>query len=301
MAASGRGSYDAAVPQTKPRAPQPPSGGYGTEAGAAAAGTAAASSPAAAAAVGVGAAGLAQAGLTFESLEKALDALRRFWTRTRLQNEAWLLSTMKDHAPLGDLHQAAADENARERTFQAKAHVRFKAAMSRALAEPDQAERARRVKVALDAEKRYARQRQEEMARRAVAAVDRAALRRLSPQGAFWKLDPTKKTHTPECVAMAGKLWPWAALDAHYFWPPVHGGCGCSLHGYHAAVKAGWLKAGRVPNADDAVRAVSRIMGLHAEEGELAEVRGKLVELGIMTVGAFDASLVRLVEEELWR
>jgi hypothetical protein len=285
----------------KPRAvpPPPPPSGFATGQGAAAASGAALAVPGALAIAGAGALGKEA---TDAALDAAVGALRLFWTKARLQNEAWLLRTFKD-APVGDAQRAAADENEREYAFQQKAMVRFKAAMARALTETDPKTRNDKVKKAIAAEHRYAAMRQNEMGRRAVAAVDRAALRRESPQGGFWKLDLTKKTHTPECVAMAGKLWPWEALDRFSFWPPLGGGCGCSLYSYKTAVGSGWMKAGKVPNVEDAVRAVSRLTNLHTSEGdelELARERALLAHAGVMTAELFDDALRRLVEGELW-
>lgn len=46
--------------------------------------------------------------------------------------------------------------------------------------------------------------------------------------GAEWVLDPAKKTHTEDCLAMAGKVWSWSVLR---FVNPAnrHPGCGCHL------------------------------------------------------------------------
>lgn len=291
----------AAVKKQPPPPPGAPPGGFATGQGASAAAGAAQAVPGTLALV-------TAAALSKEALDAAVgtavDALRRFWTQVRLQNEAWLLKTMKD-APQDEVHRAAQDENAREYAFQQKAQVRFKASMARALTETDPKTRNDKVKKAIDAERRYAVQRQREVGRRSVAAVDRAALRKASPQGAFWRIDPTLKTHTPECVALSGKFWPWEALDAHAFWPPLGGGCGCSLYGYKHAVAQGWMKAGKVPDVDDAIRAVGRLRNMHTSEDhdglELARQRELLAQAGVMLAEAFDDSLRRLVEEELWR
>lgn len=47
--------------------------------------------------------------------------------------------------------------------------------------------------------------------------------------GALWKLDKSKKTHTPDCLVMAEHVWSWAVL--RYIHPANrHMGCGCTLH-----------------------------------------------------------------------
>lgn len=284
-------------PQAPPQPPEPPPAGLSTPQGTSAAAAAASTAPALAV-VGAGAY-LGRA--TDETVDAAVSALRRFWTKVRLRNEEWLRKTFEGNAPSGDIAQAVDDESAREYEFQTKAQVRFKDRMAKALGNPDPKKRAQAVKTAIANERRYAVMRQEEMARRNVAAVDRAALRRASPQGAFWKLDPTKKTHTAECVAMAGKVWPWQALDRWRFWPPLGGGCGCSLYAYKVAVAQGWVRPGRVPNVEDAIRAVGRLTNLHeGDDLELSRTRYALAEAGVMTRETFDEQIKRLVERELW-
>lgn len=48
-----------------------------------------------------------------------------------------------------------------------------------------------------------------------------------SPRGGYWVLGP-RKTHTPDCVAMANKNWSWQTLRKIN---PMnrHAGCGCSV------------------------------------------------------------------------
>ena len=70
------------------------------------------------------------------------------------------------------------------------------------------------------------------------AALRREIVRRDSPEGALWVLDPTVKEHTPDCVAIAAVgWWPWEALDRLH--PPVHTGCRCELYSADEAVGLG--------------------------------------------------------------
>lgn len=52
-------------------------------------------------------------------------------------------------------------------------------------------------------------------------------IRATNLRGALWKLGPTK-THTPDCVYMAGKAWTWKVLDDINPYTR-HTGCACSL------------------------------------------------------------------------
>lgn len=244
-------------------------------------------------------AGLLAAGL---SIDEAVGVLRRFHAKVRVKNEAIVRKTLGARTPKADLAQAMADEAHLAQVFERRSHERFKAQLGRAAGEADHGKRVRMVQTAIAAERRYAVQRQQMVAQRSVAAVDRAALRRESPTGAAWRLDKSVKNHTPECVAMAGKFWPWAALDYHAFWPPVHGGCVCSLEGYGPAVSSGLIKAGQVPDVLDAIRAIQVIRDLHTREGdelELMRSREALVASGVLTRDQFDQSIVKLVEEAL--
>jgi hypothetical protein len=281
-----------------PKPPRPPTTGPGAAA-ATAATTALPPTVAAVAIPAAATAALAKAGV---AIDAALGALTRFHSRVRLQNEHVIRKTLEKKTPREDVAQVIADEAQLAALFQQRSHERFKARVAAATKEADRAKVKQRVQTAIDAERRYAVQHQEMVAQRAVAAVDRAALRRASPAGAAWLLGPAK-THTPECVAMAGKLWPWQALDYHAFWPPVHGGCACQLMGIDPALKAGHVSSSAVPDPVDAMRAIQVIRDLHTAENadglELARYRALLASTGALTEEQFDQSIREKLEEAL--
>jgi hypothetical protein len=58
--------------------------------------------------------------------------------------------------------------------------------------------------------------------------AEMSRLKRLNESGAYWLLDHGLKTHTPDCLAMEGRVWNWSVLEKIN---PAnrHPGCGCRL------------------------------------------------------------------------
>lgn len=162
-----------------------------------------------------------------------------------------------------DVETALAEEASRGARFRQLAQARLSRDLPVALAIPDPERRAQAVRGVMAREALYSRQRAEAMAARAIASVDRMVLRRESPQGALWKLDPTVIEHTAGCLVMGGRFWPWEVLDRVH--PPRHPACPCRLIGYGAAVRQGLLSAGAVMNVADAVKAAAGVV-MEAEE-----------------------------------
>lgn len=168
-----------------------------------------------------------------ESVEAILKALRAFFVLSRARQEKWVTDLAKDRVPQPVLLGIIADEAARQLTFERTVVDRVRRDVTKALALPIVAPRRPGVnprKLAVEAivarEQRYARQRSEAMAIRALAAADQAYLRVASPTGAKWVLGRSA-THTAGCLLLAGKVLPWEALDV--ISPPVHAGCRCYL------------------------------------------------------------------------
>lgn len=86
------------------------------------------------------------------------------------------------------------------------------------------------------AEDRYEQQHLVASYRRMAAAQAFDAVREISPEGAYWLLDVTAKTHTKGCLFMAGRNWPWSVLQRVH--PLRHPGCRCTL--IPASDAAGW-------------------------------------------------------------
>lgn len=161
-----------------------------------------------------------------ETVEKLVEALRQFFVLSRARQERYLVTRFRGRLPQQDILDVIAEESGREAEFERRVLARVRRDGTKALYLPEE-KRAERMKALVRRERRYARQRSEAMAVRALAALDRAALRIESPAGAEWHLDPNVKAHTPGCVIMAGHVLPWEIIDTYY--PPLHAGCACSL------------------------------------------------------------------------
>lgn len=207
-----------------------------------------------------------------------------------------MMRSLRGRLPQQDILDVIAEETARGAEFRRRVLDRVRRDAARALHLPD-GKREKAIEGLLNREKVYARQRSEAMAVRAFSAVDRQVLRGLPAPpggyaGAFWKLDPTVSQHTPDCVAMGGRFWPWEALAV--LCPPTHPGCRCSLKSWDEAVSAGWLSPGRhrwLPITDMVRKAHAALALLH--EGEERDLLEAIVRVGITDVGtAVEAYMV---------
>lgn len=237
-----------------------------------------------------------------------LAALVAFLTAERARARPWLTEQLRRRQPsvaLDDVAAIVAEEEQRAIEFERRAAERFSRGLTAALAIPDPVKRDAAVRGLTQREQTYVRQREEAMAARAFAAVDRVVLRGESPQGAFWRLDPTVIEHTAGCLVMGGKFWPWKVLDRVH--PPRHPGCPCRLLGFGTAIADGWMGPGDVPDVKTAVRRAAHVvmegalilepadaLGLLVEaygSPETALLRQSLLARGLTTAEAFDAAL----------
>lgn len=211
-----------------------------------------------------------------------IAALVRFLSRLREQHRVWLTGELGRYSTsVDDIAGVVADEMRREGEFARASADRVASALPQALRIADPVEREAAVRQILANEERYARQRAEAMAARAINALGRLQLRRDSPLGAYWKLGAASH-HTAGCLFMAGKFWPWEVLSRVH--PPRHYGCTSSLHGYGEAILSGWISPSDVPDTRDAVRAASGVVMEQEEAGALLrefDVRDRLLELGV--------------------
>jgi hypothetical protein len=234
-----------------------------------------------------------------------LAALIAFLAHQRAKNEKWMRERLpaRPGVEAGDVAQVLAMEVEYEQEFARRTAERMTRDLPVVLAIPDDAvapadvggvrpaaRRERALQGLLAREERYQRQHSEAMAARAVAAVDRQALRRESPLGAFWELDPTVVEHTAGCLVMGGKFWPWSVLDRVH--PPRHRGCPCRLRSYGFAIAKGLMTPQAVRSVSDAIRAASGVVmeaavadaALAAWERELALVEAAK-EQGVLLEG----------------
>lgn len=221
----------------------PPSDSSAANAVAIAAGVvAAAAPPAAGGAATVG--GLLASAKLVKNATKALMAVVRRLSALRVARTRVALARVGTLP--GDVETVLAEERKREAEFQRRAQKRIETGFRLALRAPDPSARASAVEAVTRREQQYARQRAVASGERVFAALERQVLRRDSPRGAYWELGPTAE-HTPDCLAMAGKFWPWEVLDDLH--PPMHVGCKCRLRSYGEALAAGLLKdVGTMPS-----------------------------------------------------
>lgn len=90
-----------------------------------------------------------------------------------------------------------------------------------------------RIRKIIQRERYYSQLRVKALVKRLDGIAEYLRLRTNDPRsdfagGALWVIDPTKETHTDDCVAMAGKVWSWNILRLVN---PAnrHPGCGCHL------------------------------------------------------------------------
>jgi hypothetical protein len=159
-------------------------------------------------------------------------------------------------------------EVAREREFQARAARRVEVGTRLALNAPDPSARAAAVEAVIRRERVYARQRSEAQAVRAFHAVDRIVLRRASPDGAFWLLGDAAQ-HTPDCLMMANRFWPWEILEKLPL--PLHTGCQCRLISFGDAIRTGRMTPGEMMSKAAARKAAAPVIAFHRDEEERAE------------------------------
>lgn len=169
---------------------------------------------------------------------------------------------------------ALARERELEAIYQRRARERIRAALNLATTGRDASARTAATESAFRREKNYARQRALASGARVFASISQQALEEQSPLGAFWRLG-IAKDHTPDCVAMAGKFWPWEVLRRIH--PLLHVGCQCALYSYGEAIAAGWMTPAAVMDLETARRLASPVIDWverqHAQENEaLAEL-----------------------------
>lgn len=197
--------------------------------------TAASLAPAAAGLSADAAAGSAVAKLSAKAIgeltEQLTGSLMSF-ARGRLGDsvasvEASLARTFPERTP-AELEPLAREEARREVEFQKKMAGRLKQDLPVALSIADRDARRAAVQQILDREQRYVMMREDAMHDRAQARAEMLAVKDASPKGAYWQLSPFVRNHTPDCVALAGKFWPWSVVEA-VGPPPRHNGCRCQL------------------------------------------------------------------------
>lgn len=193
----------------------------------------------------------------------ALRILRRLFRGHKMESASWLENELRRRFPDADpavIRAAVQREMTFEQAFQRKALARTETDMHAAGQLPTPRARAKRAGEIIAREKHYNALREKALLNRAVAHVENAGVKAVSPQGAKWVLGQ-RKNHTLGCLALAGKNWPWEVLDM--IPPPLHTGCGCSL----APLKPG----DTVPPVAQALRAAQAAMALEEAVRSVAD------------------------------
>lgn len=176
---------------------------------------------------------LAAAGWTVERLTASLTALLRPLAVVRITllgryiEQQWNDTLFNTSRPLEDVwREIMLTEMEYERRFAKRSAERLARSMDRAAARGLDLDEAHRKALAREA--RFERMRQQAVIRRVTLRLEEEWVRDQSPDGAYWVMDPTKKMHTPDCLAMANKAWTWSVLGLVR--PSNrHNLCGCRL------------------------------------------------------------------------
>lgn len=220
-----------------------------------------------------------------------LAAFVKFLVALREQHRAALVRELGRYSTSSnEITQTVQDEMRLETEFAKNAADRLAKQLPGALEIKDPHERQRRVAQILADEERYAGQRGEAMFARAIAALTRFTLKAQSPAGAFWRLG-TAQHHTPGCLTMADKFWPWEVLSRVH--PPRHYGCTSSLHGYGEAILNGWMTPSDVPDTRAAIAAAQGVEMMSEEDVTALllelDVRDRLLEAGLVSAEALQS------------
>ena len=238
-------------------------------AGAAVAGAAAqtgglAATPGAVAIAGVPVVATAGGALTAAATIKLIrEAFSGFQTRRADDIFDMLLALLGERypdRPQAEREAAVDGERRLEREFQRRSRKRLEEGLKRALKEKDPAKRQAAVERVLEAERRFTLLHEEAVITRAINREEQNILRETSPAGAMWALSPYVQQHTPDCVAMAGRWWPWEVLEK--VCPPLHHGCACQLFSLDEAKERGLVPMSFEPPTDVAerIRTARRIL-----------------------------------------
>lgn len=177
--------------------------------------------------------------------------------------------------PQTDVDMAIAEEAAREVIYQRRAAQRTRAGMAIATKATDAGTRATSIDALIRREQRFAQMRASAAAERVLASAELEEMRRISPQGAFWRLGK-RRTHTADCLAMAGRFWPWSVLDEVH--PLLHVGCGCFLISMGAAISQGLMAPGDIPTNAAAKKLAATVIAHVRAEREAERRRYGLEE-----------------------
>lgn len=203
-----------------------------------------------------GAVTVAAAAAAVAGLLSAFDGFNRKRVR---ELRSYLVETLPRLYPdrsREDVLRFVRDEVARDREFVRNQRDRLETDMKAAMLLDSPDKRRIRVQQILDREKRWTQMREQAALERSAARTNFLTVKEQSPEGAYWTLGQARE-HTPDCIAMAGKFWPWEVLD--HMHPQLHHGCQCHLLTKTEAVRLGLMYPDQVPDTQDAIRRAAEI------------------------------------------
>ena len=175
-------------------------------------------------------------GMGEHKTDDLIKALVVVWPRWMFKIHNVTNTIIDDHYKAMKSVESADMHMSREQLFESLA---FRRSLSRIKADIakfknyDKVQIRDRIRQVVGRERYYSRLRVDALAKRIDGIAEYTNLRIADPRsdyagGALWVLDPTKETHTDDCLAMAGRVWSWATLRLVN---PAnrHPGCGCHL------------------------------------------------------------------------
>jgi hypothetical protein len=201
-----------------------------------------------------------------------LAGFRRLF-RKRRDDIWWLRQALQEQYPQRTETEIATivdHEIELEREFQAKALQRLEMDVPEALKIADPEKRNAAIQKIIEREKRYSKMREEAASKRASYRAELIDVKHASPEGAYWKLDPSVKKHTLDCILMGERFWPWEVLDQIH--PQLHVGCRCHLYTKDEAVSRGLMDRNYQPNVHDDLVSAHAIIAKTRRLQEMATV-----------------------------
>lgn len=233
-----------------------------------------------------GAALLAAAAKALAAILAAFDAFELKRKREVAVRLTQTLSTVYPERTPQEIDKLVREEIARDREFRDRQRARLERDLPEALRIEDGKKRREGVVRIVERERRYTQMREQAMADRAGARANHLSVKAQSPDGAYWRLSDHVREHTPDCVAMGNKFWPWDVLTVYH--PKLHPGCACSLLTKAQAVESGLMDESQVPDVKDAIRRAKEIIrrygSLHEAGVTQAEIDDHLDEIYALSV-----------------
>lgn len=198
--------------------------------------------------------------------------------------------------PKNELQEVLDREYQYEAEYLRKLDERLRRDLPNILALKEDGQRQDELEKLIKREERIALLREAAMLDRVYGHATAKLLEHQSPEGAMWMLGPAKE-HTLECVALAGKWFPWEFLNEHT--PPIHYGCKCFLVPLEEAKAEGLITPELIPDPKVALERGRKLLDdahslmNEADEGEMSA----LVEMSVDMIWGENAENGNFLQE----